>query len=346
MRFSDGYFRDIDKVIEIIPNIKRLFNTCIAVSGASGLIGSAVVDTLLRLNSNYGAGIKIITIGRNRDHITNRFNYSNSNDYSFIEYDFLSNRDFDLDTDFFIHCAGICSPTLYLSKPVETIRGCISGLNVVLENAKKNNIKRVLFVSSSEVYGIKNNNNPFKESEFGYVNSFDIRSCYPCAKKAAESLCVAYAKEYEIDIVVARPGHIYGPCISEADDRVFAYFVRSALRHDNIILKSNGNQLRSYCYTLDCSSSILTVLCNGQKSNAYNVSNPNSIASVRDLAEEFASVAMIDVVYDIPNSQEIERFNMMNNSSLDSAKIEGLGWRGLFDLHEGVVASLAYSSHE
>lgn len=168
------------------------------------------------------------------------------------------------------------------------------------------------------------------------------RASYPSSKRAAETLCVAYADEYDVETVIVRPGHIYGPSITENDSRATAQFTRKAHNNEDIIMKSAGNQIRSYCYTLDCASAILAVLINGKNGNAYNISNKNSVVSIRDIAEAIAECAGKKVVFE--NSSDIEKkgYNLMNNSSLDSEKLESLGWRAVFTLEEGVKRTLQY----
>ena len=344
MHASDAFFGDIDKSISSIPNYEKLFGQRIAVSGASGLIGAAIMDILLRLNMRDKANISIIALGRNKNAMEKRFSYAGNDGYIFIAHDFLENDALKIEADYFVHCAGICSPKLYISSPVETIMGNISGLNSVLNCAKDGKIKRVLYISSSEVYGIKSNAIPFEESEHGEINILDSRSCYPCAKSLCENLCISYANEYGVDVVIGRPGHIYGACTSVNDDRAYAQFFRKALARENVVLKSAGDQIRSYCYSLDCGSALLTILCNGSCGQAYNISNHNSIVSIREFAQEICNVAGTRLIFANPTDEEKKSFNKMNTSALDATKLEGLGWTGKFDIHEGVKASLQWTS--
>lgn len=117
--------------------------------------------------------------------------------------------------------------------------------------------KRLLYVSSSEVYGNKTGNQPYKEKDYGYVDILNQRACYPSAKRAAETLCTAYGQEYGLDTVIVRPGHIYGPTITETDSRASAQFTQNAIEGEDIVMKSAGMQMRSYCYVLDCAYPIL-----------------------------------------------------------------------------------------
>ncbi|MFQ7094394.1 MAG: NAD-dependent epimerase/dehydratase family protein [Ruminococcus sp.] len=75
--------------------------------------------------------------------------------------------------------------------------------------SRKNKSNRVVYISSSEVYGSKLKDQPYQESDYGYVDLLNPRSCYPSSKRASETLCSAYASEYGLDTVVVRPGHIY-----------------------------------------------------------------------------------------------------------------------------------------
>ena len=107
-------------------------------------------------------------------------------------------------------------------------------------------------------------------------------------------------------------------------------------------MKSAGAQLRSYCYTLDCASAILTVLLNGQRSTAYNISNPNSIVTIRELAEALAKAAGTKVICQEATASEKKGYNLMDNSSLDSSLLESLGWRPCFSLEEGAAKTIEY----
>ena len=100
--------------------------------------------------------------------------------------------------------------------------------------------------------------------------------------------------------------------------------------------------MRSYCYTLDCASAIIAVLLGGERGNAYNISNRNSIVSIRELAEEMAVQGGVRVVFDNPSDAEQKSYNMMNNSALDASKLEKLGWKALFGLREGAARTLRY----
>ena len=194
------------------------------------------------------------------------------------------------------------------------------------------------------MYGQKKEKRPFFESDYGFVDVLNPRACYPSSKRAAETMCAAYHEEFGVDFVVVRPGHIYGPTITDTDSRASAQFTRKAKAGEDIVMKSAGLQLRSYCYTLDCASAILTVLLKGGCGEAYNISNPQSVVTISELAECMAKAAGVNVVFEQATVQESKSYNMMDNSSLDSSKLEKLGWNGCYNLEKGIVSTIKYFS--
>lgn len=318
------YKNDIELTKSQVLDFKKLRESRILVTGASGLICSAVIDVLIDANLD----ITVYAAGRNKTRIDNRF----CGLVSYVPYDATKSIDFDIDfdIDYIIHGASNASPELYVNQPVETMLVNFYGTYNLLEYAKKKKCKRVVYISSSEVYGKKENLEPYKENQYGYVDLLSERSSYSTAKRAAETLCESYKKEYGVDYCIVRPGHIYGPSALKSDRRVSSEFAYKAADACDLIMKSEGTQKRSYCYSLDCASAILSVLTTGESGQAYNISNKYSVISIREMAQCLAKAGGVELLFDIPTSVEKKRFNPMDNSSLDSTKIEDMGWTGVF----------------
>lgn len=181
------------------------------------------------------------------------------------------------------------------------------GINYLLDYAKKNSIKRVLYISSSEIYGKKEENTPYLPNQYGYIDLLNPRNSYSISKRASETLCISYAEEYNVESVIVRPGHIYGPCASITDNRVSSTWIYSAANGKDIIMKSNGEKIRSYCYCLDCASAILKILLTGKKLHAYNISNPSSVISIKDVALILTNYAKVNLKIEIPSDEEKKR---------------------------------------
>ncbi len=343
VRYCDAYWDDVDRATEHILNLKKVHNNSILITGGTGMICSTLVDLLLQYNRKHNANIKIFLGGRSLERVCSRFEgFQNEEDFFFIPYDATTGQDLKISADYIIHGASNADPAVFVKEPVETMLANITGLYSALTAAYQGRSKRLLYISSSEVYGNIDENRPYLEEDYGYVDILNPRAAYPSSKRAAETLCAAYGQEYGLDTVIVRPGHIYGPTITDADSRATAQFTRDVARGENIVMKSTGSQLRSYCYTLDCASAILTVLLNGENGNAYNISNRDSVVSILDIAEKFAQDAGQQIVFENPDETEKQGYNMMLNSSLNAEKLEKLGWKAIFSLDEGVKRTIAF----
>jgi nucleoside-diphosphate-sugar epimerase len=331
--YSAEYWADVECASNHVNSAEHLFGKKILITGATGMVCSAVVEILELLNKKHDAGISLYLAGRSEDRLKRRF--GNEVDYKYVPFDALKSCMPDVGVDYIIHGASNSNPAAYGSEPVETLLANVIGTDSMLKLAQKNDA-RMLYISSSEIYGGKEGNQPYSEGDYGFVDVLNPRACYPSGKRAAETLCLCYGKEYGVDTVIVRPGHIYGPSITESDTRASAQFTRDVLAGRNICMKSAGSQLRSYCYTLDCASAILSVLISGTTGEAYNISNKQSVVSIRTFAEVLAKTAGKEIEFDNPTDAEMKSYNMMSNSSLDSTKLEALGWSACFDIERGI----------
>lgn len=340
MKYTPDYWEDVSLATQSIPDCSALYGKTVMITGINGMICSSVADILLNLDREKDAGIRVIAAARSEEKVRNRFTgFGEDEGLYFVHYDAASLDPINIgtDVDYIIHGASNANPAAYMREPVETMMANISGLQRMLELARDKDADRILYVSSSEVYGMNDTMDPYKEDKYGFLDILSERAGYPSSKRAGESLCVAYGMEYGVDAVMVRPGHIYGPTIQPQDNRASAEFTRNALAGEDIVMKSKGTQLRSYCYTLDCASAMLSVLLKGEKSNAYNISNPNSICTISDIAHQIAEAAGVKVIFQLASEEEQKGYSPMSNSSLCSDKLESLGWIPRFDLETGVT---------
>ena len=115
--------------------------------------------------------------------------------------------------------------------------------------------------------------------------------------------------------------------------------MRDALKGYDIVLKSKGEQVRSYCYITDSIKALLLVLDKGIKGEAYNLSNPNSIATIKELGLTIANYTGVKVLFDIPKNTP-QNFNKMEMAVLDSSKLIKLGFKPLYNFQDAIKNNL------
>lgn len=262
--------------------------------------------------------------------------FANDESFHFLKYDVIEPLDSDIRFDYIIHAASNGSPNFFAQKPVEVMKSNLYGLVNLMEYGLAHGMKRMLYVSSGEVYG-EGDGRVFTEDYSGYVDCTKPRSCYPSSKRSAETLCVSYVEEYRADVVIARPCHVYGPHFTEQDNRVYAQFIRNVLRGEDIVMKSTGEQFRSWCYVVDCVSALLHILLKGKCGEAYNIADEKSNISIRELAETIARIGGKKVVIDVPDADEKKGFNIVMKSIFSVGKLEGLGWKAHSSIEKGLI---------
>ena len=324
---------EYEKIYQVLSsNINDLKNKSILITGANGLIGSYLVEFLQYLNLTLDYNIKIYLMSRSLQKLRKRF--KNQSSLFFIEQDLNQQITINQTFDYIIHAASNAHPIAFSTDPVGTMKTNLIGTINLLEMSKNSNTK-FLYLSTGEIYG-NNVDKAFNENCIGLVNSTDVRSCYPESKRAAETLCIAYANQYNINTNIARLCYIYGATITDDNSRADAQFLRKVINKENIILKSLGEQKRTYCYVADAVSALLFILLNAKSKDVYNIANPNSIVSVKQYAELLARIGNVNIEYDTPSENEKKGYSKPADSILDATKLINMGWQPLYDIQEGL----------
>lgn len=189
------------------------------------------------------------------------------------------------DADFIIHMASIASPVFYRKYPIETLDANIWGLRNLLDFYKEKESKGFLFYSSSEVYGNPDKNSvPTNEEYYGYVSVTGPRACYDESKRFGETMCMLFARQYNLPIGVARPFNNYGPGMRLNDKRVPADFALAIYEGRDIEILSDGSPTRTFCYIADAVGGYLKILLHGQY-DYFNIGIEKPEITIRELAE-------------------------------------------------------------
>lgn len=339
---SKTYQADLKAALTEVPCLDRMKNRSILVTGASGLIGSYLVDMLLTYNRLEDANIRIYALGRSEERLRERFDGAGADALVYIAQDVCEKIELEAEVDYIIHAASNAHPAAFSADPVGTILSNVQGTENLLRFGSNHGAKRLLFISSGEVYGqCDENTDAFREDYSGYVDPLQARSCYPTGKRAAETLCVTYTEQYGLDTVIARPCHCYGPNVTATDNRATVQFIDKALKGENIVINSTGRQLRSYCYIADCAAALLTVLLLGKSGEAYNIATSGVTVSVGEFAAIVASQSGRALVYAHPEKVTRAAKQPMVRQVLCTEKVEKLGWKGSYSVEEGVAHTMA-----
>ncbi len=261
-------------------------NSVIMITGATGLIGKQLVKTFLYLNENKEFNVKIIALIRNKKKAEDIF-YPHENCLKYIIQDIEKPIKYRGYVDYIIHCANSTESKFFVEHPIETINSIIKGTENVLRFAKHKKIKSMVYLSSMEVYGDipLNRKESLKEEDLGHIDILNPRSSYPQGKRITEGLCSYYSKEYNVPVKVARLAQTLGAGVDYNDNRVFAQFARNIVEKQDIVLKTEGKTIRSYIYITDAITAILSILERGENGESYNVANPDTTCSIREMAE-------------------------------------------------------------
>ncbi|RAP33990.1 epimerase [Candidatus Marinamargulisbacteria bacterium SCGC AG-439-L15] len=198
-----------------------------------------------------------------------------------------------------IHLASVASPPFYRKYPIETIDANVTGLRKLIEFYKDKSLRSCLFFSSSEIYG-----DPFpeyiptKESYRGNVATMGPRACYDEAKRFGETLCYIFHHEYNIPITIARPFNNFGPGMNLHDKRLPSDLAKSVFDNEDIILFSDGQATRTFCYISDAILGYLKVLLYDQF-DVFNIGQDQPEMPVKEFANLFCKGAKGIFNYDI-----------------------------------------------
>lgn len=309
------------------------------ITGATGLIGSALIHCLLALEKS----VKVIAPVRNAAKCRALFSEDELSAIKIIECS-LETVDYASMgcVDYIVHCAAPTSSKFFVEHPIETFEIIYNGTERLLKYAKESAVKGFVYLSSLEVYGTMTDDTiPVTESCQFYLDPLSVRSSYPMAKRATEHLCHLYAKQYNVPVKIARLTQTTGAGIAKDDNRVIAQFARLASQGQDIILHTTGEAARPYCYTTDAIAGIIYILMRGEAGEAYNVSNDETYISARGMAE---------YLRDNFNPKISVRVELNDNMGyapatklkLTSAKLAGLGWMPKYGLKEIFQRLIAY----
>ncbi|SFU84615.1 dTDP-glucose 4,6-dehydratase [Clostridium sp. DSM 8431] len=333
-----------DKILQedlewIAKKEENLHDCTVFVTGATGLIGSLIVKSLLCKNRLKNSNIKVIALARSAEKVKKKFkDVLENKDLKIVYGDILAPLNIEEKIDYVIHAASRTASKDFVNKPVETIDSVVNGTKNILDLVKNKEVKSIVYLSTMEIYGIVDFKvDKIAEDDLGYIDILKVRSSYPESKRLVENLCIAYYSEYKLPVKIARLAQTFGPGVVKDDNRVFAQFARSVINKEDIILHTDGESIRNYCYIRDAILGIFTLLNKGEDGEAYTISNEESCISIKKMAEMVAEKIAkgdIKVVIKVPEDIASYGYAPKEKMKLSSKKIQSLGWKAEVSLEE------------
>lgn len=332
-------------------DLTKLNHKKILITGATGLIGRTIIEMLLEWNQKSNGRIQILALVRNVQKAEDIFKNIKTEYLSFVVCDICDVDIEERGINYIIHGASVTSSRMFVDKPVETIMTAILGTKGILELARVNPVKSMVYLSSMEVYGYPQTEEKIAEEHGTDLNPMAVRSGYPESKRMCENLCASYFKEYGVPSKVIRLTQTFGEGVEYSDGRVFAEFARCVIEGRDIILKTKGETKRNYLYTKDAAKAILTVLLNGEDGEAYNAANEETFCSIYEMAQLVADRCADGKIRVCVEENDISQYGYapVLKMNLDTGKLRGLGWTPHYNLqqmYEMMIADMRASKKE
>ena len=303
----------------------------IIVAGGAGFIGSHMCDRLIQ-EGHHVVCLDNLQTGS----ITNVASLSGHPNFEFVEAD-IRDEFPDIEADQLYNLACPAAPQHYQIDPIGTLRTCVVGTLNALEYCQRHGA-RLLQASTSEIYGDPTVH-PQPEKYVGAVNCTGPRACYDEGKRAAETACFDFNRQYGVEIRVARIFNTYGPRMSVADGRVVPNFVTQAMTGQDLTIYGSGSQTRSFCYVDDTVDGLIRLMnAEGSSVGPVNIGNDEEF-TIRELAEivtakvnPHAVVTYKDLPQDDPH---------IRRPDIGRAR-ELLGWAPTLKLDAGLDHTIAW----
>ena len=363
---NEVYLSDLRTVCSLDLPWEEMDGRSILISGATGMIGSTLIDVLMMRNrgaaaasleaagKDNAADLRIFALGRSVEKARNRFReYWEDPRFAFVQCDINDRESLERacaeagicesqdgsdqnavgTIDYVFHAASNTHPVAYANDPIGTVVTNIIGLDNLLHFASEHGCRRFLFASSNEIYGENRGDAElFDEKYCGYIDCNTMRAGYPESKRAGEALCQAYIRQKKLDVVIPRFTRSFGPSLLSTDTKALSQFIRKGVAREDIVLKSAGTQFFSYTYVCDAVSGLLYCLWKGTCGEAYNIADVSCDITLRDLAQTIADSVGTKVIFDLPDAVEAAGYSKATKARLDSTKLQGLGWKAQFDM--------------
>lgn len=302
----------------------------ILVAGGAGFLGYHLCNRLLQEGHIVFCLDNLVTGSRDTVALLKQ-----SPRFVFMQGDVTALPVFESKIDEIYNLACPASPVHYQRDPIHTLKTSVMGALNLLDLAKLESA-RFLQASTSEVYGDPLQH-PQGEIYWGNVNPIGIRACYDEGKRAAETICADYLRQYGVLVRIARIFNTYGPMMRPDDGRVISNFIMQALRGEPLTVYGAGEQTRSFCFVDDLIGGLIKLMGSGY-AEPVNLGNPeeHTVAEIAEiiirLTGSKSNIAYAPLPLDDPTRRcpDIARAKAL------------LGWQPTTSLRDGLQKTIEY----
>jgi UDP-glucuronate decarboxylase len=297
---------DIDEVIDGLPMSfwAEFAGKRVLLTGGRGFLGRYFTDVFVRLNERVlepegEQPVELVVLDSLIASGAAGEAPLRAKNVAFVKHDISEPFTPERPVDFILHAAGIASPFWYRKFPIETYRVAVRGTENALGIARRNPKCRMLYFSSSEIYGDPTEGHvPTSEDYKGHVACLGPRATYDSSKRMAETIVEIYQQQFGVQASIVRPFNFYGPGMQPTDYRVLPNFAARWVEGKPLHVYGTGQQTRTFCYVTDGIRGCLLALVKGHPGQAYNIGNPSPEIGMAGLARLVGEVTGAEITFD------------------------------------------------
>jgi len=302
------------------------------ITGGAGFIGSNFIRYILNKYPDYRViNLDKLTYAGNLENLRD---IENNPNYAFVKGDICNEKIVDQivsrKPDAIINFAAETHVDRSIMNAQDFIKTDILGTQTLLEAAKKYSIQKYIQISTDEVYGA------IKTGSFTEKSPLRPNNPYSASKTGADLMVRAYAKTFGLPVIVTRSSNNFGPY--QYPEKIIPLFVTNLLEGKKVPIYGDGQQIRDWIYVIDNCQGIDYILHHGQIGEIYNIGNSNektNLEITKIILEQLGKdESYIEYVKDRPGHDW--------RYSLDSTKLQNLGWRPRYQFEEAMAKTIQW----
>ncbi|MCI8315037.1 MAG: NAD(P)-dependent oxidoreductase [Lachnospiraceae bacterium] len=320
---------------------EKLRNKRVLITGANGFLGAYIVFCLIECNEKYQMNIVINALCRNKEKAYIRFNeFFQRNDLQFIFQDVCEEIEDIYKSDVIIHAASPANPYIVQQEPYKVVVANVLGYSNLLKKVEQWETEEVILFSSSAVYGYSTSIQGANENFRDNIDFTNYKDVYCLSKQMCEMMSTCYMKEKDVQIKTLRPFVVYGPGDDLKSHKAIIDFINDCLEDRNIILKSNGEAIRSYVYIKDAIRAFFYIWLKG-KEDVYNISSTENIYDIKQIASIFCEVnKKIKIEMRIDDKEYLKTQSRIMIGT--NERLKRLGWTETVSIKEGIARTIKW----